>query len=277
MRQASRLLPAALIAGLLLGVFGQAWASMSVAPLSLQFDVAPGESASGSFLVRNTGSEAIEVSISLHDWWRTEAGDLQILPAGDVEQSCAEWLVYSSSSALLAPGEETEISLELAIPEDAVGDHWTMFLVEEHPQPAEQAQADKELTDTTRVVVAYAVKVLQRDPVNRTLDATISDVAIDQEAPLQIAITYANTGSAHHTTSGTVEIRDTEGETIQSIDVNPFPTLPGEIRTLLVLAPETMEALPGGIYYTVVILDFGGDYLIQGGSVFEVEAESQDT
>jgi hypothetical protein len=250
--------------------------SMSVAPLSLQLDLPPGESGSGSFLVRNTGAEVIDVAVSLHDWWRSPEGNLQVLPAGSIEGSCADWVVYSTEVVTLAPGEETEITVEVLVPEDVTGDHWAMLLVEERPQPAEQAQAEEGLTDTTRVVVAYAVKILQRDPVNEEAAAMITKIEIVEPQPLQLAITFVNSGNAHITTSGTVEVRDVYGETAESFEIEPFPSLPGEERILTVAAPESLDGLQAGTYYAVVQLDFGGDYLIQGGRLFDVSVEASE-
>ena len=276
MVERKKLAPVALALALTAALVVPVWGSMSVAPLSLQFGVLPGETGSGTFLIRNTGSEPIEVSISLHDWWRSEEGNLQILPAGTVERSCAEWIVYSNTSLMLAPGEEAEITVELAVPAEAAGDHWAMLLVEERPQPAEQEQAEEGLTDTTRVVVAYAVKILQRDPLNNAPAAAITNIEVLKEQPLQLAITFANDGNAHITTSGTVDVRDVFGETVQSFDVNPFPSLPGEKRILLVEAPEALDRLPSGTYYAIVQLDFGGEYIIQGGRLFEVVMEAEE-
>ena len=84
-----------------------------------------------------------------------------------------------------------------------------------------------------------------------------------------MVIHFANTGNAHITTKGTIEIRDVFGETVRSFAVDPFPTLPGEERSLVIDDPST-EPLPEGTYYAIALLDFGGEYLIQGGLPFEV-------
>jgi len=274
MAEARRLAFACVAVFLVAAVSSTVVGSMSVAPLSLQLDTPPGGVGSGSFLVRNTGSEDIEVSISLHDWWRTAEGNLQILPAGSTDRSCADWVVYSATTLALAAGGETEISVEFTVPEDVDGDHWAMLLVEERPQPVEQDQAEAGLTDTTRVIVAYAVKILQRDPVNRAEGASIQRIEILRSEPLQLEMTFVNDGNAHITTSGTIDIRDVFGESIESFEIDPFPSLPGEERILVIDAPESAQELLPGSYYAIVQLDFGGDYLIQGGQLFEVSEET---
>jgi len=251
-------------------VFG----SMSVAPLSLRLDVAPGEDGAGAFLVRNTGSDPIIVNITLHDWWRTSKGDFQILLAETLDRSCAPWMVYSATTVNLAPGEETQVSVQLSVPEDVSGDHWALLLVEEQPQPAEEEQAEEGLTNTTRVVVTYAVKILQRDSINAAPDAEIQGVELVQDDPFELLIHFANTGNSHITTEGTIEIRDIFGEMVRSFAIDPFPTLPGEERPLCI-QDSSGEPLAEGTYYAIALLDFGGEYLIQGGLPFEVEAADE--
>lgn len=263
-----------LVAFLLFLVVLAAWGSMSVAPLSLQLGVAPGEDGAGAFLVRNTGPDPIVVNISLHDWWRTPEGNFQILPAETLDRSCAPWMVYSSTTVNLAPGEETQISVQLSVPEEVTGDHWALFLVEEQPQPVEEEQAEEGLTNASRIVVTYAVKILQQDLLNAAPDASIQGIELIQLNPFELLIHFANTGNAHITTEGTIEIRDIFGETMRSFTVDPFPTLPGEERSFLIHDPSN-EPLPEGVYYAIVLFDFGGEYLIQGGLPFEVEAADE--
>jgi hypothetical protein len=249
-------------------VFG----SMSVAPLSLQLDVAPGENGTGAFLVRNTGPDPITVGITLHDWWRTSEGTFQILAAETLEHSCAPWMVYSETTLDLASQEEKEVAVQLSVPKDVSGDHWALLLVEEQPQPAEEEQAEEGLTNTTRVVVTYAVKVLQRDSVNASPNAEIQGIELVKSNPFELLIHFANTGNSHLTTKGTIEIRDIFGETERSLTADPFPTLPGEERPLRI-QDSSGEPLTPGTYYAIVLLDFGGEYLIQGGLPFEVETK----
>jgi len=243
--------------------------SMAVAPLALRIPIAPGEQGSSSFTVRNTGPDPIRVNITLHDWWRTPEGKFQILPAGSLERSCAQWVFYSATTLTLAPGEEAQVTVQVAVPEDVVGDHWALLLVSEQPQPAEERAAEEGLISTTRVVVTYAVKILQEDPVNKDLAAEIRGIELVQTSPLELRVRFVNTGNAHLTTQGTVEIRDIFGETVRGFVVAPFPSLPGEER-VLVLQDTSADPLPEGFYYVIALLDFGGEYLIQGGAPLQI-------
>ena len=243
--------------------------SMAVAPLSLRLPIAPGEQGAGAFLVRNTGTDPIVVHISLHDWWRTPEGKFQILPAGSLERSCAPWLVYSATTLELGPGEEAQVSVEVTVPKEVEGDHWALLLVAEEPQPVEEQQAEEGLTSTTRVVVTYAVKILQQDPENGAPAAEIRSIELVSQDPLTLQVYYANTGNCHITGQGTVELRDIFGETVRSYTVTPFPLLPGEER-VVTIEDTTGEPLPEGLYYAIALLDFGGEYLVQGGAPIQI-------
>ncbi len=243
--------------------------SMAVAPLSLRLPIAPGEQGAGTFLVRNTGTDPIVVHISLHDWWRTPEGKFQILPAGSLERSCAPWLVYSATTLELGPGEEAQVSVQVTVPEEVEGDHWALLLVAEEPQPVEEQQAEEGLTSTTRVVVTYAVKILQQDPENGAPAAEIRGIELVSQDPLTLQVHYANIGNCHITGQGMVELRDIFGETVRSYTVTPFPLLPGEER-VVTIEDTTGEPLPEGLYYAIALFDFGGEYLVQGGAPIQI-------
>ena len=264
-----RLIGALLVVSSILLASWAGLGSMAVAPLSLRLPIAPGEQGAGTFLVRNTGTDPIVVHISLHDWWRTPEGKFQILPAGSLERSCAPWLVYSATTLELAPGEEAQVSVEVTVPEDVEGDHWALLLVAEEPQPVEEQQAEEGLTSTTRVVVTYAVKILQQDPENGAPAAEIWGIELVSQDPLTLQVHYANTGNCHITGQGTVELRDIFGETVRSYTVTPFPLLPGEER-VVTIEDTTGEPLPEGLYYAIALFDFGGEYLVQGGAPIQI-------
>ncbi|MCD6129148.1 hypothetical protein J7J35_05530 [Candidatus Bipolaricaulota bacterium] len=264
-----RLIGALLVVSSILLASWAGLGSMAVAPLSLRLPIAPGEQGAGTFLVRNTGTDPIVVHISLHDWWRTPEGKFQILPAGSLERSCAPWLVYSATTLELGPGEEAQVSVEVTVPEDVEGDHWALLLVAEEPQPVEEQQAEEGLTSTTRVVVTYAVKILQQDPENGAPAAEIRGIELVSQDPLTLQVHYANIGNCHITGQGMVELRDIFGETVRSYTVTPFPLLPGEER-VVTIEDTTGEPLPEGLYYAIALFDFGGEYLVQGGAPIQI-------
>lgn len=245
-----------LLALLFLGLFS-ASAKLAVGPLSLRLEVPAGESRIGSFRVHNTGEEPIRVLISLWDWWREPNGEMKVLPPGTLERSLAPWIGFLSPTDLtLEPGAAQEVSFSVTVPPDADGSHWALITVDEVvPEPK-----------GFQVVVGYAIKVLQTDPATERKEGRITNIEIISTDPLQIKIVFENTGNAHLRTKGYLEIRDEKGEPVRRLEVPEFPTLPGEVRELKLEA----EKLPPGRYLALVVLDFGGDYLIAKQRPFEV-------
>ena len=165
------------------------------------------------------------------------------------------------------------MAVHIQVPEGEVGDRWAMFLVTEYPSGPEEVPAE-EVMGRARVVVAYAVKVLRQDPWNADPAGEVRSVEVLEANPLSLRILYANTGNVHTTNTGTVEVRDIFGETVLSLPVPEFPALPGEERYITVVAPES-ESLPEGIYYAFATIDFGGEYLVQGGVMFRIPLSSE--
>ena len=242
---------------------------LAVGPLSLILDIPAEGRGSGSISIVNTGDDPIELKVSLHDWWREPPrGELQILPPGTVERSCSSWVRFAPSSLVMSPGDQADLSVEVEVPADVEGDHWALLLVEEVPTPEERAKAEG-MASTTRVIVSYAIKILQKDASTENQDLEIRGIELVEQDPLTFSVHIANTGNAHLTTTGTLTVRDIFGETVREFDIKAFPTLPGEER-ILVVADEAGSALEPEQYFVIGIVDFGGEYLVQGGLPFEI-------
>ncbi len=249
-----------------------AWTEITVYPLSIKVPLAAGEKTTFGFWIENVGNGVADVRITLHDWWRTPEGKLKILPPGTLEGSCAPWITYAPSSVLVPPGEKAQVAVRIEVPEDAVGDRWALFLVAEYPSETENAGEGM----GTRVVVAYAVKILRQDPVNAEPAGEIRSVEVARLEPLELRILYVNTGNAHTVNTGTVIIKDIFGETVGEYLIEEFPALPGEERVIVFRTPPE-EQLPEGIYYALVTIDFGGEYMVQGGVMFQISHSVSDS
>ncbi|MCF7876609.1 hypothetical protein K9M06_06085 [Candidatus Bipolaricaulota bacterium] len=246
-------------------------AKLAVAPLSLIVELPPGKSTTETISLHNTGEEPAQINLKLMDWGRTPSGSLQIKNPGALERSCADWILYSPTSLSLEPGERRDVTVELAVPEDTSGDHWALILASEETQSVEEDQPV-----TTRISVSYAIKILQKDPQNRIKSAKITDIELEKSSPLKLSVSFRNDGIAHLQTTGRVEIRDLQGETIKEFEIGKFPTLPGEKHIINVGGDEIESNLEPGQYYAIATMDFGGDRLIQGGLPIEIpESEGE--
>lgn len=242
-------------------------AKLTVTPLSLRIEVTPGESSISSINLKNTDSESTRLGIRLVDWWRSPGGQLQLLKPGTRERSCSGWISYETSSLTLGPGSKEDLTLKMKVPEGVSGDHWSMLLVTERPRQGENEQ--KKTDGETR---NYAIKILHKDPRNIEKRAAITKIELVQSNPTALSVTYRNKGTTHLYTSGRVEIKNVRGNTVEKFEIKEFPTLPGEKHNIVVKSSEKEGGLSPGQYFAVVVMDFGGDHLIQGGLPFEISS-----
>ncbi len=246
---------------------------LAVSPLTLKMEIPPGEISSKNLTIRNTGQDPVSVNIQLVDWWRTPEGNLQLLAPGARDRSCVDWMLYSTEALTMEPGEKRQVTIEVDVPEDERGDHWAMLLITEQPEEANEDQPV-----TTRVTVNYAVKILQQDPTTNEKEAKVTGLKLVNKAPLELAIDFKNDGPTHLQTTGRAEIRNLQGETIREYEISKFPTLPGEERIIEVGNTDKYdEPLEPGTYYAIVVMDFGGDNLVQGGLPVEIPEGEEET
>ena len=245
-------------------VFGE----VSVKPLSVKLTASAGEIDTAKLNIHNRAEVATKVRLRSADWWRTPDGNLQILPPDSRKKSSADWIIFSPSKFELGGNERAEVTLEASVPEGVSGDHWSMVLITEEPV----GQEDKA---GMQVSVGYAVKILVEDPNNRKKSAKITNIELVSEEPLRLQINYLNTGASYMKTKGTLEIRNLQGETEREVKIKEFPTLPGEKRIINVSIDDERESLDPGQYYAIVIMDYGGDHLIQGGRPINISENSK--
>lgn len=244
-------------------------AKVSVNPMNLNFKIQPGNSATKNITVVNTGDQPTEVNVTLIDWWRTPEGNLQFSAPGSRERSSADWIVYSPSNIRIQPGESQEITVEMSVPEGVRGDYWATFLVQE----TSQARGEEQVT--TRVSINYVTKVFYLNPVTGEKSANLNSVKMASQDPLNFEVKCENTSASYLRLSGNLEVRDLQGETVRKADIAEFGLLPGASRILKIQTGNSSPPEPGQ-YYVIAVLDFGGEYLVQGGRPIEIEKKKED-
>ncbi len=249
-------------------------ASINASPLGLDLIVAPGEREVGSFLVKNTGDDAQEITVALNDYMRTPTGENQFLPAGTLPQSLEPFVSFSPATFGLEAGETQEVQFEIAIPDNVTGAHWVMFLVRENAPVATNELGIEGQSGGFgfNASVSFGIRVRQLDPTTVLADGRISQVAVllpdEADGLINIEFMFENTGTTFLQPEGVVEIRDTAGQTVASVPVEVFRILPGARR---ILSVELQDTLPPGKYVALAVIDFDGDFLVAGQSVFTVE------
>jgi len=253
---------------LILGFSWTACGGIGVSTLGIDISVAPGQSFRGSFSVVNGGQQPAEVQIILSDFERTLDGGVRIYPPGSLDRSLAPYLTFIPTQFTLDAGKAREVHFTVSIPEGAAGPHWAILLVEE-VVPEEQAEEDEEEREAEgRLRIRFGVQIRQLDPTHAINEGRITDMEVllpEGEQPLTVIAIYENTGTTFQRPKGELRIIDSLGEVVRRAEIEPFHMLPGGKRRLTL---KVEEPLTPGDYLALVVLDFGGEYLLGGQARF---------
>jgi hypothetical protein len=252
----------------LLALFTVASAAQIVIPGSLthEREADPGESYSGSILLRNGGEQARDVRVYRRDYSFDHTGAVRYPDPRTITRSNAEWVDFSPTQVTLAGGTSDEIRYTIQVPpnEELSGTYWSVLMVEPLPSQDGGAQdggsRDEEDADETqlgvRQVLRYAVQMIThiRDSGTRSLEILNAELQYTEDgAQLQLDVT--NTGTRLLRTLVWAELYRENGERVARVE--------GRRKRIY---PETsarfkldMSALSPGEYRSLVVLDAGDE------------------
>ena len=88
-------------------------------PSRIFFKISPAGNDSEKLTILNTGQSRLELGISVSDWEYDSLGNNVISDAGTLNTSAAEWIeIYPASYLVLEPGERTELSVNMNVPDN---------------------------------------------------------------------------------------------------------------------------------------------------------------
>lgn len=257
------------IAALCVGLGGISSQALLISNIEFDLALPRGAAETLSFQVLNNEPDPLEIQISLADWDRDINGENRFYPPGTLPRSLASWLSVSPLRFDLTPNEQKEIRFSIKIPAGISGTYWAAIMVEAAPK-----QAQPQPPGTTVIVRRrFAVKVLETPPGTGTKDGRITLIDVRGLNPPNIFLEFENRGTVHTpSVKGRVEIRDEKGTTLEKLDVESFPTLPGAKRLLKITsARKKGDLLPPGKYLVLAILDYGGESLAGGQFVLKIK------
>ncbi|MCS6903139.1 MAG: dockerin type I domain-containing protein [Candidatus Bipolaricaulota bacterium] len=237
---------------------------------NIEFDLAlpRGASETLAFQLINNEADPLEIQISLADWDRDLHGENRFYPPGTLPRSAAGWLSVSPVRFDLARNEQREVKFSLRVPRDIEGTYWAAILVEASPK-----QTQPQPGTTVVVRRRFAVKVFQTPPGTGKREGRITMLDVRGLNPPNVWVEFENRGTVHvQRVTGRVEIRDEKGSTVDKIEFDSFPTLPGAKRQLKVTSGRKKgDLLPPGRYAVVAILDYGGESLAGGQYILRIQ------
>lgn len=245
-------------------------AAFVVTPMEFHLKVANGNTGTYTFFVKNKGKETIALKVYTGDFWIEPDGKEAFLDSGKIEHSCAKWLEVSPEELELAPGESRTVKFNITAPPEKTGTYWAMIFVEQTTKPtiktAQKGQQQFNILSFQRV----GVRIFEDIPGSKTGEGKISQVNVGGNARnklIKIDLKFENSGDTLLRCKGSVEIKDLKGETVKKATLDEFNCYPKSAR---IGSSTIKEELEPGQYSVLAVLDYGGEYLVAGEAIFNV-------
>lgn len=249
---------------------------IGVSTLSVDVSLPPGGSFTGGFEVINNSQQPREFTVELKDYDRNIEGGLVLLNPGTHPRSLAKFLSFTPARFTLVPQQKQQITFKIEIPATERGPHWAALAVTS-PAPSSGAQPpplppgqQPSIPVTIGMAEQFIVKIRHTDPtnaVNRGRIVSVQALLPERDKPLRIVVEYENTGTTFQIAKTQVRIVNAKGEIVVQKKAEDMAVLPGGKQRLEI--PVT-EKLPSGTYLALVIIDFGGDFLVAGQVRFQI-------
>ncbi len=263
-------------------LIGSLWVSavlvqgqIGISTLSVDVNLPPGGSFTGAFEVINSSDQPREFTVELKDYDRNIEGGLVLLNPGTHPRSLAKFLSFTPAQFALAPKQKQQITFKIEIPATERGPHWAAFAITS-PAPSSGAQPppppgqQPSIPVTIGTAEQFVVKIRHTDPtnaVNRGRIVSVQALLPERDKPLRIVVEYENTGTTFQIAKTQLRIVNAKGEIVVQKRAEDMALLPGGKQRLEI--PVT-EKLPSGTYLALVIIDFGGDFLVAGQVRFQI-------
>lgn len=236
-----------------------------IGELSQDKDVKPGDTYSGSILVRNDTNEPQQAKIYQTDYTFQFDGTNSYGEAGTLPRSNARWIAFSPSFLTLPPQATMAVNYTVTVPKDMggknlVGTYWSMMMVEgvqkgsaESSLPAKDKKAQMGIMQTIRYGIQIATTIANTGAKKiQFLGATIVN---KQDGKPALQIDVENTGDIGMRPDMYVELFNEQGVSLGKFPGVKYRVYPGtSVRQLI-----DVSTVKKGTYKALVVVDAGGD------------------
>jgi hypothetical protein len=221
----------------------------------------PGETFEGIILLKNTGSEAVEMGIGQTDYLFTADGSNHYDKPGTHPRSNAEWLSVNPARAFVAPQSTVSVYYKGKVPaaSELQGTYWSMIMVEPINVPAPAIQEEKEkVVVGIRTVMRYAVQIVTEIGATgiESLNVLEKRLIVD-DAKKMLELDVGNNGERVQIPTLWAELYNEQGISIGRFEGGRWRIYP----TCSVRYKVDLGDIPAGKYTAMIVMDTGGDYV----------------
>ncbi len=249
---------------------GQSGAGVAVSPSHMHFTVTPGETETAKVTINNDTDRPGKFKVSFNDFNMDGYGKSAFLPAGEGDHSLSQWINVSPSFLEMKPGEKREITVTLAIPEDAPGANkaaWSVMLIEqaEERETIDPGRGEQRIAFGIIPTFAFGIFLYQNPPTVELNRVEIVDFHMEKEEEKSfLRIDVENIGDGITYCAAYVELTNLNTGDSQKLLVKKFTIVPGLTREFHFALPDELAE---GNYSAVSVLDFGSSEELQAAEL----------
>lgn len=206
--------------------------AITVSPVIIEHEVAPGMKVSGKLTITNDASQEETYYTSIQSFVPDgEEGGQKYLEEG-MDSGLPSWFKLSSNAEKLKPSESAEVGYELLIPADAEpGGHYATVFFSTTPNNPEN-RTGVGLTAKTGII--FLINVMGDIKEEANIESFTVNHKIISALPAAMSLRIRNTGSVHFRPKGTLTVRNMWGGIVARVPANPknSAVLPNSIRRL---------------------------------------------
>lgn len=234
-------------------------------PSVLEHQAAPGETYTGTVVVRNGSSTPQEAKVYHTDYLAFANGTKSYAEPGTTPRSNADWITVQPSYVTVPPHQAVEVSYTVHVPARAarplVGTYWSMLMVEGIPKSSAESRyathtAGKKVQVGIMTRIRYAVQIVTHIGDTGTRQVKFANPkAVADTSGKRLQFDLINTGERAYRPRITLELYTEHGDRVATRAATRELTYPGtSLRQSF-----TLGKLPKGRYRALVIVDTGGD------------------
>lgn len=234
--------------------------NLGVYPTTIDFKLAGGQSEAQAINLSNGSPNKVQFRVYLNDWIRDSTGGHIYYEPATIDRSCAKWLTIDKNFIELQPGESTQLTLQMLVPQDPAASgqmKWAMLFIETVEENV--TKNDKNAQATVKNLIRVGVHIYQTPPGLSEKSIKVLDLKPNPEIANTYDLVCQNTGEMMIECKAYLELRNAAGEQTK-LDFIEFPMFPGQKRYVTFELPKNM---PDGKYSAMGVLDAGEDLSLE--------------
>ncbi len=230
--------------GSILGPKAQAQGvSLGVFPPILQIQATPPTDVRSKIMIQNLGDDPVDLKIGVKPFTASQSEDGQITYLSDF--SYADPFIFekmqildgdsSIDSITLAPGQQKELTLEIALPQNEIlGDYYFSIVFISANQPAETANVSGQAAGiATNVLLSVGPK----GPTQGEIEEFSAPFFVPS-GPVPFTVRVRNTSDHFITTKGNILIKNMFGQTVGNVNLLSVNILSQTVRSI----PDSLQS-----------------------------------